>query len=163
MLTPQAAMDAGLPVYIACAECHAPSRPLDLKALLAAGKADLDIESAAKRGAFRCTACQSRKAVVMPILADLVRKQCRLHRRCLRCGHERHLTAIEAVIRFGFATPLDELRAAEVRRCHASGCGLTISFAATADVLRKQQFGVTSGSSKSAKRLSARDPLSRLI
>lgn len=159
MLTPQAATDAGLPVYIACAECHAPSRPLDLKALLVAGKADLDIESAAKRGAFRCTACQSRKAVVMPIMADLVRKQCRLHRRCLRCGHERHLTAIEAVIRFGFATPLDELRAAEVRRCHASGCGLTISFAATADVLRKQQFGVTSGSSKSAKRLSARDPL----
>jgi hypothetical protein len=145
MLTPQAATDAGLPVYIACADCQAPSRPLDLKALLAAGKADLDIEAAAKRGAFRCTSCRSRKAVVMPIMADLVRRQCRLHRRCLKCGHERHLTAIEAVIRFGFATPLDELRAAEIRRCHTAGCGLSISFAATADVLRKQQFGVTSG------------------
>ena len=159
MLTPQAATDAGLPVYIACAECHAPSRPLELKALLVAGKADLDIEAAAKRGAFRCTSCRSRKAVVMPIMADLVRRQCRLHRRCLKCGHERHLTAIEAVIRFGFATPLDELRAAEVRRCHTAGCGLSISFASTADVLRKQQFGVTSGSRKSAKRFSARDPL----
>ncbi len=146
MLTPQAAMDAGLPVYIACDDCHAPSRPLDLKTLSASGKGELDIEAAARRGAFRCTACRSRKAVVMPIMADLVRRQCRLHRRCLKCSHERHLTAIEAVIRFGFATPLDELRAAEVRRCHTTGCGLSISFASTADVLRKQQFGASSAS-----------------
>jgi len=146
MLTPQTATNAGLPVFIACAECHAPSRQLDLSALIAAGKADLDLDETARRGGFRCSACQSRKAVVMPIMADLVRRQCRLHRRCLNCGHERHLTAIEAVMRYGFATPLDELRNRERGKCRTPGCTLSISFASTADVLRKQQFGVTSAS-----------------
>jgi hypothetical protein len=143
MLTPGAATDAGLPVYIVCSSCHAPSRALDLKALLAAGKADLDIEGATKRGAFRCTSCGSRKAAVMPIMADLVRRQCRLHRRCISCGHDRYLTAVEAVERFGFATPLDVVRRQEKGKCKTDACGLSLSFASTADVLRKQQFGVS--------------------
>jgi hypothetical protein len=147
MLTPEAAINAGLPVYIACASCHAPSRALDLKALLAAGKGDLDLESAAKRGAFRCTSCASRKAVVMPIMADLVRLQSRLHWRCISCGKERHLTAIEAVEQFGFATPLDEVRRAETSKCGATACHLSVSFTTTADVLRKQQFGVSANAS----------------
>ena len=143
MLTPHAAMKAGLPVYIACAACQAPSRSLDLEALLAAGKGDLDIEAAARRGAFRCTACDARKAAVMPIMADLVRKQCRLHRRCLICGQERHLTAIEAAARFGAATPLDEARRAERSGCQTLGCALSLDFTSTADVIRKSQFGVS--------------------
>ena len=143
MLIPGAAMKAGLPIYIACAACQAPGRALDLEALLAAAKGDLDIEVAAARGAFRCKACGSCKAAVMPIMADLVRKQCRLHRRCLICGHERHLTAIEAAARFGAATPLDEVRRAERSRCKTPSCALSIGFTSTADVIRKRQFGVS--------------------
>jgi DNA-directed RNA polymerase subunit RPC12/RpoP len=143
MLTPRTAADAGLPVYIACAKCHAPSRPLDIAALLAAGRGELDIESSAKRGAFRCTSCGSRKAVVMPIMADLVRKQCRLHRRCIDCGKDAQLTAVDAVQRFGFATPLDEVRRREQGRCRAAVCHLSISFVSTAAALRKQQFGLS--------------------
>jgi hypothetical protein len=147
MLTPETATNAGLPVYIACASCHAPSRALDLTTLMAAGKGDLDLEAAAKRGAFRCTSCASRKAVVMPIMADLVRLQSRLHWRCMSCGHDRHLTAVEAVQRFGFATPLDEVRRTETGKCEAGTCYLSIAFASTADVLRKQQFGVSPSAS----------------
>jgi hypothetical protein len=143
VLTPEAAINAGLPVYVVCRSCHAPSRKLDLKALLAAGRGDLDLEAAAKRGAFRCTSCRSRKAAVMPIMADLVRLQSRLSWRCTSCGHDRHLTAIEAVQRFGFATPLDEVRKTETDKCGAGTCYLSIAFASTADVLRKQQFGVS--------------------
>lgn len=143
VLTPQAASNAGLPIHIGCTQCHAPSRGLDIQALVKAGKANLDIEAAAKRGAFRCTSCGARKAVVVPLMADLVRRQCRLHRRCLKCGHDRQLTAVEAVMRYGFATPLDELRERERRKCRIADCALSIGFTRTADVLRKEQFGVS--------------------
>jgi hypothetical protein len=51
MLTPEAATNAGLPVYIACRSCHAPSRAARSCFRSNAGKGDLDLETAAKLGA----------------------------------------------------------------------------------------------------------------
>jgi len=151
MLTAEAATNAGLPVHIVCRSCHAPSRALDLAALVAAGKGELDLQAATKRGAFRCKACGSRKAEVMPIMADLVRLQSRLRWRCIDCGHDRHLTAVEAVQKYGFATPLDEVRRIEDARCSAAVCRLSIAFASTGDVLRKQQFQVSATAPRSPR------------
>jgi hypothetical protein len=100
------ALDLGLPVFIACRACGAPSRRLDLSRL----PDELDLDEAARTGRFRCRACGGRQATVMPVLARLIQARARLHIRCVACGREELLSALEACAAYGLETPFDELR-----------------------------------------------------
>lgn len=124
MLTVQAALDTGLPVYIACRKCHAPSRQLDLQALVGAGKVDLDLDAFAKRGGFRCASCGSAGGSVMPTMDLVLRNRVRWQERCLSCGRERYMTAALAVETYGLATPLDLVRSQVKARCNEARCAM---------------------------------------
>lgn len=113
------ALHLGLPVYVSCTGCHAPSRRLELDAL----PPELDLEAAAAAGRFKCSSCGSRKARLMPVLAVLIESRRRLQVRCINCGRDRAYTAREACETFGIDTPFDELR---VRvRCPSPRCGMS--------------------------------------
>jgi hypothetical protein len=106
MLLVRDALACGLPVYIACRRCQAPSRAVELSTLAPT----LDLDAAAAGGRFRCTACQSRDAMVMPVVGVLLQRRRRLHIRCIGCGREEVLNARQACETYGVATPFDELR-----------------------------------------------------
>jgi hypothetical protein len=96
----------GLPVYIRCEACMAPSRPVPLVGLDPA----LDLETAAASGRFRCRACGKRQGMLMPGMHRLLAERRRLRLQCTRCDKDQALTAAHAVALFGLAMPFDELR-----------------------------------------------------
>jgi len=118
MLLVRDALASGLPVYIACRRCEAPSRAIEVSSL----PRTLDLDAAAAGGRFRCTACGSRDAVVMPVVGQLLQKRTRLQIRCITCGKERVLNARQACDAYGIATPFDELR--RRLRC-GTECGIS--------------------------------------
>lgn len=120
-ITPLLARAAGLPVFVCCQDCRAPSRPLDLQAVARRLGRDADLASAAKAGRFRCAACGSRRAALMPTLSTLIVNSQRLRMRCINCAKDSALTAAAACERFGLATPFDLMRA-QVRCRAADAC-----------------------------------------
>ena len=121
MLTVQAALDTGLPLYVGCKKCDAPSRQVDLQGLLAAGKGDLDLEAFAQRGGFRCGICGA-SGGIMPMMDLLLRERVRWHERCITCGKERYMTGVEAIAAYGLGVPFDAVRRVVRSRCSAAGC-----------------------------------------
>ena len=121
MLTVQAALDTGLPVYVACKKCDAPSRQIDLQGLLAAGKGDLDLEAFARRAGFRCGLCGG-PGGIMPMMDLLLRERVRWQERCITCGKDRYMTGVEAIGAYGLGVPFDAVRRTVRARCKAATC-----------------------------------------
>src|ERR1700744_2983757 len=124
MLTVQAALDLGLPLYVCCRGCDRSSQVIDLQSLLANGKGDLDLEAFASRGGFRCSGCGSRKCALMPTMDFLISHRRRWYERCLNCARDRHVTAAEAVARFGMAPPVEDVRRQLKTACGRERCAM---------------------------------------
>ncbi|MEI9964350.1 MAG: hypothetical protein WDM92_06260 [Caulobacteraceae bacterium] len=107
MATVAEARAIGLPVYVSCRACSAPSRVLALGAL----DPCLDLDAAASAGRFRCSGCGQRTGVIMPTVSALLVKANRLRMVCIPCGRDQAITAADACERFGLDTPFDVLRA----------------------------------------------------
>ena len=119
MLTVADALALGLPVYVRCEACAAPSRPIPLYSL----DKGLDLETAAGAGRFRCRLCGGKRGALMPTLHMLLARRQRLRLECAGCGKDQAFTAAQACVLFGISTPFDDLR--RRLRCRED-CGLSV-------------------------------------
>ena len=128
MFTVLEARALGLPVYVQCTACMAPSRPIPLFAL----DRSMDLETAARAGRFRCKACGGKTGELMASLHSLIADRKRLRLECQPCGKDQALSAAQACVLFGLATPFDDLR----RRLQCrEGCRLRVASMGAGEVL----------------------------
>ncbi len=105
-LTVAEALCVGLPVFVACTACGAPSRAVSLDGLDPA----MELETAAQAGRFKCRSCKKGRGRIMPTLHVLIGDRHRLRFRCLACNIDQAFSAVAACTVFGLATPFDHLR-----------------------------------------------------